>query len=131
MNQRRRSQKQGVARWRGLGTRAVLGLAVAAFLTGCAGTVSTGYVGEPYYDSGYPYAYGYPYDYGYYGPDVYIGGGYPYYDHHFGHEYYHRGFDYHRSFEGQRAAAPHAIPHAGGFSGTYRGTGHGGSRDHR
>jgi len=95
-------------------------------LTGCAATVSTGYVGETYpYD---PYAYGYaPYDYGSYyvpAPDIYVFGR----DH--GHRHYEHEFS-HRGLESRRAMGPHSAPNAGGFRGTARGTGHGSSSRHR
>ncbi len=128
MTQRGR-QKIGAfikAGWPGA-ARVGLVASLVLLVTGCVGTVSPGYVGEPYYDPYYSY---YPYDYGPYYGDVYIGG-YPYYHHYYGREYSHRGIDGHYGYYGRHAEASHAVPHAGGFSGSYRGQGHGSSHDHR
>jgi hypothetical protein len=134
MNQRGRRKIIGEVRgWLGrLAVPAGFGAVLAMFLTGCAGTVSPGYVGEPYY---YAEPYGYPYDYYDYGPyfgGVFIGG-YPYYPyyHHEGREYHHRGIENHGGFEGRHAMAPHGAPHAGGFRGVARGGGHGSGRGRR
>ena len=132
MRQRRREKVFGFisARLRRWTTRMGLAAACVGFLAGCAGTVSTGYVGDPYYDPYYG-VYADPYYYEPYYGDVYVGGGYPYYYHHdrdhYFHEYRHRGIEprgYEHFGRNYHAAAPHRAPNAGGFHGSSRGTGH-------
>ena len=116
----------GEGRWQAvrlLGTRLSLAVGLAVLLSGCAGTVATGYVDDPYYQYGYS---PYPYD-----GDVYVDG-YPHYYHRrYVPEYRHRGMEDYHPYERHQAAGPHVVPHAGGFRGTSRGTGHGSGDPYR
>lgn len=109
-----------------------LGTVLVLLLTGCAATVSPGYVGEPYYEPYYaPYDGGLYYDYPYY---PYYGGGYihRYYGHprYEVHEYHRRGFDHQRGIDSPHPMVRGGESHVGRSSSFSRGQGHGGSDDH-